>query len=215
MAVASRSPSEVGLEVVREPHRLKDCGVVPAELRERHLHLGDGSGQGGVSGSSPLVPFAGVVHLLLKTGLDGRLQRILLSTPPLLQTSQTAPCVENIVRQRRRAAPRRINGYSGPAHEQPGDAGRQDSEGEGIGHAAIVQAVSGVEAEFLRRPEELLRILNSSSGAIDAGEVVARGESDRVSRSQGAGAVFEGLLEQFDGFVEPAGCLIGTGERAT
>ena len=50
---------------------------------------------------------------------------------------------------------------------------------------------------------------------VGAGEVAARGESDRVSRSQGAGAVFEVLLEQGDGFVEPAGCLVGIGERAT
>ena len=38
-----RPPSEVRLEVIREPHRLNDCVVVPAELLERHLHLGDGS----------------------------------------------------------------------------------------------------------------------------------------------------------------------------
>ena len=122
--------------------------------------------------SGPLVSLAGVIHLLLKSGLDGRLQRILLSSP-LLQTSQVAPCVEDIVRQRRRAAPRRINGYSGPAHEQPGDAGRQDSEGEGIGHTAIVQVVSGPEAEFSRCPEEFLRVLDPACGAIGAGEVVA------------------------------------------
>ena len=156
LAAADRSPSEVGIEVVREPHCLQDCGFVPAELPERHLHLGDGSSQGGSTDSGQFIPFAGVIHLLLKTALDGSLQRILLSTSPLLQTPQAAPCVEGLARQRRRAAPRRINGHSGSAHEQPGDAGRQDSEGEGIGHAAIVQAVSGVEAEFLRRPEASL-----------------------------------------------------------
>ena len=84
LAAAGRSPSEVGLEVVREPHRLKNCGVVPAEFLERHLHLSDGPGQGGLGDSGPPVSFAGVVHLLLKSGLDGRLQRILLSTSPLL-----------------------------------------------------------------------------------------------------------------------------------
>ena len=99
LAAAGRLPSEVGLEVVREPHCLQDCGVVAAEFRERHLHLGDGSSQGGLSGSGPLVPFAGVIHLLLKAGLDGLLQRILLSTSPLLQTSQAAPCVEGLARQ--------------------------------------------------------------------------------------------------------------------
>ena len=97
--MAGRPPSEVPLEVVREPHCLNDCGVVPAELRECHLHLGDGSGQGGLSGSGPLVSFAGVIHLFLKLGLDGRLQRILLSTLPLLQTSQVAPRVEGLAWQ--------------------------------------------------------------------------------------------------------------------
>ena len=94
-----RPPSEVGLEVVREPHRLQDCGVVPAELLERHLHLGDGSSQGGSTDSGQFIPFAGVIHLLLKSGLDGRLQRILLSTSPLLQTSQAAPRVEGLAWQ--------------------------------------------------------------------------------------------------------------------
>ena len=98
-AAAGRPPPEVGLEVVREPHRLQDCGIVPAELRECHLHLSDGPGQGRSSGSGPLVPLAGVIHLLLKSGLDGRLQRILLSTPLLLQTSQAAPRVEGLARQ--------------------------------------------------------------------------------------------------------------------
>ena len=42
LAAACRPPSEVPLEVVREPHRLKNCGVVPAEFPECHLHLGDG-----------------------------------------------------------------------------------------------------------------------------------------------------------------------------
>ena len=129
LAAAGRTPSEVGLEVVREPHRLNDCGVVPAELLERHLHLSDGPGQGGLSGSGPLVPLAGVIHLLLKPGLDGRLQRILLSTSSLHQAPYAAPCVDGLARQRCRAAPRRIDGYSGSTHEQPGDAGRQDSEG--------------------------------------------------------------------------------------
>ncbi|WP_236750232.1 hypothetical protein [Actinomyces oris] len=87
LAAAGRPPSEVGLEVIREPHRLQDCGVVPAELLERHLHLGDGSSQGGLGDSGPLVPLAGGIHLLLKSRLDGRFQRILLSTSPLLQTS--------------------------------------------------------------------------------------------------------------------------------
>ena len=70
LAAADRLPSEVGLEVVREPHRLQNCGVVPAELRECHLHLGDGSSQGELSDAGPLVPFAGGIHLLLKSGLD-------------------------------------------------------------------------------------------------------------------------------------------------
>ena len=99
LAAADRLPSEVPLEVVREPHCLQDCGVVPAELRECHLHLGDGSGQGGSADSGPLVPLAGGIHLLLKPGLDGCLQRILLSTSPLLQTFQAAPCVDDLVRQ--------------------------------------------------------------------------------------------------------------------
>ena len=99
LAAAGRPPSEVGLEVVREPYSLQDCGVVPAELRERHLHLGDGPGQGGSTDSGQFIPFAGVIHLLLKTALDGSLQRILLSTSPLLQTSQAAPCVDDLVRQ--------------------------------------------------------------------------------------------------------------------
>ena len=86
-AAPGRPLSEVGLEAVREPYRLKDCVVVPAELLECHLYLGDGSGQGRLSGSGPLVPLAGVIHLLLKPGLDRRLQRILLAASPLLQTS--------------------------------------------------------------------------------------------------------------------------------
>ena len=98
LAAVGRTPSEVGLEVVREPHCLQDCGVVAAELRERYLHLGDGPCQGGLSGSGPLISFASVIHLLLKAGLDGRLQRILLSSP-LLQTSQAAPCVEDLAWQ--------------------------------------------------------------------------------------------------------------------
>ena len=120
-----------------------------------------------------LVPLVGVIHLFLKLGLDGRLQPILLATSCLQQAPHTAPSVKYVVRQRRCAAPRRINSHSGSTHDEPGDAGRQDSEGEGIGHAAIVQAVSGAETEFLRRLEELLRILDSSSGAIGAGEVAA------------------------------------------
>ena len=87
LAAADRLPSEVHLEAIREPHRLKNCGIVPAEFLERYLHLSDGSSQGGSSGSGPLVPLASGIHLLLKPGLDGRLQRILLSTSPLLQTS--------------------------------------------------------------------------------------------------------------------------------
>ena len=47
---------------------------------------------------------------------------------------------------------------------------------------------------------------------VGAGKVAARGESDRVSRSQSAGAVLEVLLEQGDGLVEPAGIPVGTGE---
>ena len=70
LAAACRPPSEVGLEVVREPYRFKDCGVVSADLLERHLHLSDGSSQGGLSDAGPLVPFAGGIHLLLKSGLD-------------------------------------------------------------------------------------------------------------------------------------------------
>ena len=98
--VAGRLLSEVGLEVVREPHGLEDCGVVPAELLERHLHLGDGLGQGGSTDSGQcFMPFVGVMHLPLKTALDGGLQRILLPTSPLLQTSQAAPCVEGLARQ--------------------------------------------------------------------------------------------------------------------
>ena len=154
-------------------YRLQDCGLVLAEIPKRHLHLGDGPGQGGSTDSGQFIPFAGVIHLLLKTALDGSLQRILLSTSPLLQTSQAVPRVEGIARQRRRAVPRRINGYSGSAHEQPGDAGRQDGEGEGIGHAAIVQAVSGAETEFSRRPEGLLCLLGSPRGKVGIGEMVA------------------------------------------
>ena len=75
--------------------------------------------------------------------------------------------------------------------------------------------LNGAGAEFLRRLEELLRILNSSSGAIGAGEVAARGESDGVSRSQSAGAVLEVLLVQGDCLVEPARFPVGAGERAT
>ena len=138
LAAASRTPSEVPLEVIREPHCLNDCVVVPAELLQCHFHLGDGSSQGGLSDSGPLVPLAGGIHLLLKSRLDGRFQRILLSTSTVHQAPYAAPRVKGIAWQRRRAAPRRINGHSGSAHEQPGDAGRQDSEGEGIGHAAIV-----------------------------------------------------------------------------
>ena len=99
LAAAERLPSEVGLEVVREPHRLNDCGVVTAELLERHLHLGDGSSQDGSTDSGQFIPFAGVIHLLLKTALDGGLQRILLSTSPPLQTSQAAPRVKGIAWQ--------------------------------------------------------------------------------------------------------------------
>ena len=80
LAAACRPPLEVHLEAIREPHCLKNCGVVLAELRECHLHLGDGPNQGGSSGSGPLVSFAGVVHLFLKSGLDRRLQRILPAT---------------------------------------------------------------------------------------------------------------------------------------
>ena len=47
LAAAGRPPSEVRLEVVREPHGLNDCVVVSADLRQRYLHLGDGSIQGG------------------------------------------------------------------------------------------------------------------------------------------------------------------------
>ena len=178
LAAASRSPSEVGLEVVREPHRFKDCGVVLAELRECHLHLGDGPSQGGSSDSGPLVSFAGVVHLFLKSGLDRRLQRILPAISALLQTSQAAPCVDGLAGQRCRAAPRRINGHSGSTHDQPSKAGGhgQDSEGEGIGHAAIVQAVSGPETEFSRRPEELPRLLGPPHGKVGIGEVITGAE---------------------------------------
>ena len=105
LAAAVRPPSEVRLEAVREPYRLKDCGVVSTEFLECHLHLGDGPGQGGSTDSGQFIPFAGVIHLLLKPGLDGRLQRILLSTSPLLQTSQAAPRVKGIAWQRRRATP--------------------------------------------------------------------------------------------------------------
>ena len=99
LAAPGCPPSEVSFEVIREPHRLQNCGVVPAEIPKRHLHLGGGSSQGGLSDAGPLVPFAGGIHLLLKSGLDGRLQRILLSASPLLQTSQAAPRVEGLVRQ--------------------------------------------------------------------------------------------------------------------
>ena len=98
--MASRSPSEVGLEVVREPYRFKDCGVVPAELPECHLHLSDGSSQGGLGDSGQFIPFAGVIHLLLKSRLDGSLQRILLFTSSLLhQAPYAAPCVDGLARQ--------------------------------------------------------------------------------------------------------------------
>ena len=97
--MAGRTPSEVPLEVIREPHRLQDCGVVSTELLECHLHLGDGSSQGGSTDSGQSIPFAGVIHLLLKTALDGRLQRILLSTSPLHQAPHAAPRVEGIAWQ--------------------------------------------------------------------------------------------------------------------
>ena len=99
LAATRRSPSEVGLEVVREPHCLNDCGVVSAELRERHLHLGDGPGQGGSTDSGQFIPFASGIHLLLKSGLDGRLQRILLSTSTVHQAPYAAPRVEGIAWQ--------------------------------------------------------------------------------------------------------------------
>ncbi|OMG31299.1 hypothetical protein BKH33_13295 [Actinomyces naeslundii] len=73
--------------MIREPHRLQDCGLVLAEIPKRHLYLGDGSSQGGLSDAGPLVPFMGGIHLLLKSRLDGRLQWILLAASPLLQTS--------------------------------------------------------------------------------------------------------------------------------
>ena len=98
LAAAGRPPSEVGLEVVRVPHGLKDCGVVPTELRERHLHLGDGPGQGRSTDSGQFIPFFGVIHLLLKSGLDGRLQRILLSASSLHQGPYAAPCVDSLAR---------------------------------------------------------------------------------------------------------------------
>ncbi|WP_309342955.1 hypothetical protein [Actinomyces oris] len=59
--------------MIWEPHRLKNCGVVTAELLERHLHLSDGPGQGGSTDSGQFIPFAGVIDLLLKTALDGGL----------------------------------------------------------------------------------------------------------------------------------------------
>ena len=98
-AAVGRPPSEVGLEVVREPHCLQDCGIVSAELRERHLHLGDGAGQGGSADSGPLVPLAGGIHLLLKTRLDGRLQRILLSTSTVHQAPYAAPRAKSVAWQ--------------------------------------------------------------------------------------------------------------------
>ena len=147
--MAGRSPSEERLEVVREPHRLNNCGVVPTDLPERCFHLGDGSSQSGLSDSGRLVPFAGGIHLLSKATLDGRLQRILLAASPLRQTSYAAPHVEGVSRQWRCAAPRRIDGHSGSVHDQPGKAGGQEGEGDGVGHAAIVQAVSRAETEFL------------------------------------------------------------------
>ena len=99
LAAAGRPLPEVHLEAIREPHCLQDCGVVPAEFLEPYLDLGDGSSQGGSSDSGPLVSLADVIHLLLKPGLDRRLQWVPLSTSPLLQTSQTAPRVEGIAWQ--------------------------------------------------------------------------------------------------------------------
>ena len=65
-------------------------------------------------------------------------------------------------------------------------------------------------------------LLEQTDGFVDparfpvgAGKVAARGESDRVSRSQGAAAVLEVLLEEGEGLIEFAGCLVGAGERTT
>ena len=46
-----------------------------------------------------LVLLTGVIHLLLKTALDGRLQRILLAASPLQQAPHAAPRVEGIAWQ--------------------------------------------------------------------------------------------------------------------
>ena len=63
-----------------------------------------------------------------------------------------------------------------------------------------------------RRLEEAVCIIESARGAISLGEVVACGEGVGVVGAQDAGAVFEGLFVQGDGFVEPAGVLVGAGE---
>ena len=64
-------------------------------------------------------------------------------------------------------------------------------------------------------PEQTDGFVEPAGVPVGASEVAARGESDRMRRSQGAGAVFEVLFEQFDGLIESAGCLVGAGERAT
>ena len=55
--------------------------------------------------------------VMSKAVLDRRLQRIVLAASPLRQTSYAGPHVEGVSRQRRRAAPRRIDGHSGSAHD--------------------------------------------------------------------------------------------------
>ena len=64
-------------------------------------------------------------------------------------------------------------------------------------------------------PEQTDGFVEPACFPVGAGQVTARGESDRVSRSQGAAAVLEVLLEEGDGLIEFAGCLVGAGERAT
>ena len=45
--------------------------------------------------------------------------------------------------------------------------------------------------------------------------MVTRGEGAAVVGAQDAAAAAENLLVQGDGFVEPAGCLVGAGEVET
>ena len=76
----------------------------------------------------------------------------------------------------------------------------------------VLCAVLLVLLRVRRRLEELVRILESSCGAVGIGEVVACGQGEGVVGSQDMSRVFEGLLEQGDGIVESACCLVGASE---